>query len=107
MDDMKQYKGRTKKEALEKYGFSIAYDGEIDGGQPQGKGKAFFKDGRIYDGDWVDGKFEGQGSLYYDNLILWYEGEWKKGKREGFGKSYFEDGTLAFEGQWKDGKPIK
>lgn len=104
---MRQFRGKTKKEVLQKSGLSVAYEGELDGVKPHGKGKAYFKDGRIYEGDWVDGKYEGYGCLYYDNLNLWYEGEWKDGKRHGQGKSYYEDGTLAYDGEWKDGKPIK
>lgn len=106
-EDMRQRRGQVHKEILEKQGWSIAYDGDMVEGRPQGYGKAYYKDGRFYEGEWLKGRPHGQGKLYYDNMNIWYEGEWVKGKREGFGKSYYEDGSLAYEGQWKDGKPEK
>lgn len=106
-EEMRHHRGRLHKEILEKQGWSVAYDGEMEGGRPHGLGKAYYKDGRFYEGEFVKGRPHGQGTLYYDNMNVWYEGQWFKGKREGFGKSYYEDGTLAYEGEWKDGKPHK
>ena len=44
-----------------------------------------------YDGDWKDGKENGQGTLTWSNGSK-YEGEWKNGKRTGHGTLTNSDG---------------
>lgn len=34
-------------------------------GLRHGKGKFFYSDGGIYDGDWFENKMQGYGTLYY------------------------------------------
>jgi antitoxin component YwqK of YwqJK toxin-antitoxin module len=41
-----------------------------------GKGKFFYQDGGLYDGDWVCNKMTGFGRLYYQSGKLAYEGNW-------------------------------
>lgn len=41
-----------------------------------GKGKYKFSDGREYEGDFRDDRFEGQGKLTWPNKS-WYNGTWK------------------------------
>jgi hypothetical protein len=80
-----------------------------------------------YDGEWVQGKFEGQGTwldsdkgvryagafengLYHGKGVLEsrtgrYEGHLRVGKMHGEGKLIsFKDGAYHFEGAWEDGK---
>ena len=42
----------------------------------------------MYNGNWVENKMEGIGSLYYDSGKPAYEGEWKNDQFHGKGKLY-------------------
>jgi hypothetical protein len=53
-----------------------------------------------YNGDFVNGKKEGFGTIVYENGHR-YEGAWKNNKREGYGKYYWTNGQW-FEGEWKN-----
>ena len=57
----------------------------IQGNCQKGKGTFKFKDGSIYEGAFINGKFEGQGKMEYSNGNN-YIGKWKNHKREGRGK---------------------
>ena len=59
---------------------------------------------KIYEGNWKDGKYYGNGTLYYDNGKVQYKGEWLYGKKNGYGILNFEDGRKKYEGNWKDEK---
>lgn len=85
---------------------TVFYTGEVMDNKPHGQGKASYKSGGWYEGEWKNGKREGFGREFYPDETLWYEGEWKEGKRNGAGKSYYTDGKLAYEGEWKNDKPI-
>lgn len=57
----------------------------------------------IYRGDWKNGKYSGEGRLFYEDGSV-YEGFFRNGKRHGFGKMWFADGAY-YEGDWiKDKK---
>jgi hypothetical protein len=66
----------------------VFYDGAFRNSEPHGVGKMTYKDGRICDGIWKNGKIE-------------YEGELVDGKPHGRGKKVYKSG--AYEGEWKDG----
>ena len=54
-----------------------------------GKGKEYNFDGQlIYEGNFVDGEWNGEGKEYYNNEII-FEGEFLKGKRNGKGKEFY------------------
>lgn len=54
----------------------------------------------LYDGEWRDGQYHGQGTFYgYGNQ---YKGEWMHGKRNGQGISYNYDGSIMFRGEWRN-----
>ena len=42
-----------------------------------------------------------------ENLFLFYEGEFLDGKRNGQGKEYNEDGLVCFEGEYANEKRIR
>lgn len=64
---------------------SLHYEGELKGGVPNGKGKA------------------------YDKGILFFEGNFKDGETDlnGYTKTYWDNGKLMFDGYYKDGKRIE
>jgi hypothetical protein len=55
---------------------------------------------RRYEGEWVDGKINGQGTLWYADGDQ-YQGEWRDGKMHGRGTYTYADGD-QYEGDWKD-----
>jgi hypothetical protein len=82
------------------------YVGEEKNGVPHGKGKMVYANGDVYEGEWFDGKKNGQGISYYlllGELFKSYEGTWKEDKKEGFGISYYYfPNTKEYEGNWKN-----
>lgn len=56
-----------------------------------------------YAGDTVDNKPNGDGIMQYHNRGAYYEGEWKNGKREGEG-SLLIPGEEYYEGEWENDK---
>ena len=71
---------------------------------PNGKGIKYNKDGTIlYEGDFVNGRFEGKGRYNYPNGRF-FIGEYKKGLRNGKGIIYYPDGKVNFESNYVDDK---
>ena len=58
------------------------------------------RDGTKYEGDFVNGNFEGHGLLTTKKQGK-FEGEFKGGKKNGHGKFTQPDGQVI-EGEWKD-----
>ena len=89
-------------------GVSYIYMGEFFRGLKHGKGNLFTKDSNKfnYDGDWVEDKFDGYGTLF--NFGEKYIGNFKKGKKCGDGSLYKNNGDIIqgefFEGKIKKGK---
>ena len=83
---------------------TVDYVGQAEGGIPNGWGNAQYLDGKLYDGEWKDGKFHGRGKEFYPDGTLEFEGEFKEGLRDGYGKAYLHDGKLIYEGKWKNGE---
>ena len=76
------------------------YLGEFKNGLKHGKGKLFYKNGNIeYEGDFLEGKFEGEGKYIYENGD-YYEGKFKNGLSHGNGKECDKNGNIISEGEW-------
>ena len=75
-------------------------------GEFHGRGKFISPGGESYDGQWHEGKYNGQGTYIFGEG-KWkgdkYEGEYKNGKREGQGTYTFSDGK-KYTGSFKNGK---
>ena len=56
-----------------------------------GKGKLIQIGGAVFDGEWIDGKMNGFGTLMYENGKIAYEGYWRDDKFEGNGIIYNEN----------------
>lgn len=79
------------------------YVGEFFKGKKQGNGSFKWEDGSYYEGDFMDGQFQGFGKYYFADLNKYYEGEFRFGKMEGKGIETWIDGR-RYEGDFKNGK---
>ncbi len=79
------------------------YEGEWKNGSPNGHGKWREKNANNsnYEGDFVDGLFDGYGVKKWDCNIHYYKGEWKQGRYHGKGICCAYDGT--WDGEWVNG----
>ena len=60
-----------------------------------------------YEGQYENGKKNGEGILYYRlSGYINYIGDFKDGKKEGHGKEFDNLGNLIFEGQYINDKRI-
>ena len=81
-------------------------EGDWDGKQKQGFGVQKFKDGKIYEGEWFNGKPHGLGTLSAPSstgISKVYQGKWLNGQRNGLGTSFNESGE-RYDGPWLRGK---
>jgi len=86
------------------------YTGEVKDGKPNGMGVAKYKSGNVvrYVGSFVNGMFNGKGTMFFDNGAF-LTGEWKNGKLNGKGANLTESGSLYvgnFANGLKNGKGI-
>ena len=60
----------------------------------------FYKNGKIiYDGDFVNDKYEGKGKYIFENGE-YYIGQWSNGQRQGKGAMYLSNGYMKYEGNF-------
>ena len=85
-------------------GIVYTYEGAIrEGGIKHGDGRLFSSaSGLVYDGQWANNEYHGEGKLYLENLDV-YEGSFLNGEREGRGKLSSPDGTIT-DVEWKKDK---
>ena len=73
-------------------------------GVKDGYGHVEYKDGRVYQGYFKNGRFEGEGILKMKNGDL-YEGNFKNNKFEGKGRIVYNDPVLeSYTGRFKESK---
>jgi len=101
------YFGEIKDGKKEGYGIDIRSDfiylGEYKDDLPSGKGKMIFKNADYYDGDWKEGKFEGQGRFVLRATGISYHGQFIQGLKDGYGVEERGDGS-KYEGHFKEGQ---
>lgn len=68
-------------------------------------GKCLYPDGKIYEGEWLDGKPHGQGIKAWPDGRK-YDGLWSLGKPIGKGRKIYPDGRVK-EGYWEDNKFVE
>lgn len=81
------------------------FEGEIKDGVPHGAGFCTWDDTSWYDGDWVKGVREGNGNYEFLNENIFYNGEWVNDKFDGLGT--LKEGNLTFRGHFNEGKRVK
>lgn len=82
------------------------YEGNFENSKFHGNGILFYQNEFMkYEGDFKLGKFEGNGISYYETSGLKeYEGEWANSEKHGQGSLFSEDGTLVFTGRFHYGE---
>ena len=65
------------------------YGNRIDG-KIEGEGKAVYKNGDVYEGEFKAGLRDGKGTLSSSGVVI-YDGEWKDNVEEGSGINYFPE----------------
>ena len=84
------------------------YEGDVVNGKRHGWGTVYYNNGDRYEGPWVndqkDSSESGKDGTYHfaDGSI--FIGKYRNGKRNGPGKQYYSDGKLKYEGDYLDGK---
>lgn len=76
------------------------YIGDIKDEKRHGKGIQYDKEGEIiYEGDWIEDKYEGNGKLI-EKYGEYYIGQFKKGEKHGKGIKYYENEKKKYEGDF-------
>ncbi|XP_060198057.1 uncharacterized protein LOC132627025 [Lycium barbarum] len=93
---------RVVKEGVEVYSNGDIYEGEYHKGRCNGSGVYnYFVNGR-YEGDWIDGKYDGYGIESWARGSK-YRGQYRQGLRHGYGVYKFYTGD-TYAGQWCNGQ---
>lgn len=99
------FKGNFKDNKMNGYGIekledNSIYDGEFVDGFKK-KGKFSFSNGCIYEGEFINSKFEGYGTYSWPDSRS-YEGNFSNNQIHGKGKFKFADGRI-YDGEYKNG----
>jgi hypothetical protein len=83
----------------------MKYDGEWKNGKRDGQGTLTYTDGSKYTGEWKNNRMHGQGIKIYaaDQHIEEYAGDWKNGNKDGKGTAIYAGGS-QYEGEWQNGQ---
>jgi hypothetical protein len=93
---------RVVREGVEFYSNGDCYEGEFHKGRCNGAGVYnFFGKGK-YEGDWVDGKYDGYGIESWARGSR-YRGQYRQGLRHGHGVYRFYSGD-CYAGEWAGGQ---
>ncbi|KAK8946043.1 hypothetical protein KSP40_PGU014654 [Platanthera guangdongensis] len=102
---------------VEPYRNGDVYEGELRRGMLHGSGVYYYCRGGMYEGEWINSKFDGHGvetwadgskykgqfkkglshgfGVYQDHAGVLYAGEWVNGQSHGYGMQTYEDGKAA------------
>ncbi|XP_068314042.1 uncharacterized protein [Pyrus communis] len=90
------------REGVEFYSNGDFYEGEFHNGQCNGSGVYnYFVNGR-YEGDWIDGRYDGYGIEGWARGSR-YKGQYRQGLRHGYGVYRFSAGD-SYAGEWCNGQ---
>ncbi|CAL9160937.1 unnamed protein product [Musa hybrid cultivar] len=94
--------GKAASEGVMFFGNGDTYEGELHKGWCHGSGVYCFNASGRYEGDWVDGKYDGHGIESWARGSR-YRGQYRQGARHGFGVYRFYDGD-SYSGEWVIGQ---
>ncbi|KAJ0231689.1 histone H3 K4-specific methyltransferase SET7/9 family protein [Hirschfeldia incana] len=78
------------------------YEGEFNGGRSHGSGVYYYYVNGRYEGDWVNGRYDGYGIESWSKGSK-YKGQYKQGARHGYGVYWFYTGD-SYSGEWFNGQ---
>ncbi|KAK6920407.1 MORN motif [Dillenia turbinata] len=84
------------------YGNGDVYEGEFHKGKCSGSGVYYYYMSGRYEGDWIDGKYDGYGVETWARGSR-YRGQYRQGLRHGFGVYRFYTGDV-YAGEWSNGQ---
>mmetsp|Transcript_46551 Transcript_46551/g.101330 ORF Transcript_46551/g.101330 Transcript_46551/m.101330 type:complete len:213 (+) Transcript_46551:74-712(+) len=81
------------------------YEGQWKADAQDGQGRQTWSDGRVYEGQFQNGRFSGTGKMVWHTQkgMLVYEGQYKDDLKHGQGKFVWPDGR-TYDGEWSQGK---
>ncbi|WOL18504.1 hypothetical protein Cni_G27301 [Canna indica] len=94
--------GSSPREGVVFHSNGDVYEGELHKGRCGGSGVYIFYGKGKYEGDWVDGKYEGHGVESWAKGSQ-YRGQYRQGMRHGFGVYRFYSGD-SYAGEWASGQ---
>ncbi|XP_028777992.1 uncharacterized protein LOC114734543 [Neltuma alba] len=84
------------------YSNGDVYEGEFHKGKCSGSGVYYYNMSGRYEGDWVDGQYDGYGVETWARGSR-YRGQYRQGLRQGFGVYRFYTGDV-YAGEWSNGQ---
>ncbi|XP_052210998.1 uncharacterized protein LOC127813909 [Diospyros lotus] len=84
------------------YSNGDVYEGEFHKGKCSGSGVYYYYMSGRYEGDWIDGKYDGHGVETWARGSR-YRGQYRQGLRHGFGVYRFYTGDV-YAGEWSNGQ---
>ncbi|EPS64865.1 hypothetical protein M569_09914, partial [Genlisea aurea] len=87
---------------VQAYSNGDVYEGEFHNGKCNGSGIYYYYMSGRYEGDWIDGKYDGYGVETWARGSR-YRGQYKQGLRNGFGVYRFYTGDV-YAGEWSSGQ---
>lgn len=93
---------KNLKEGVEVYSNGDVYEGEFYQGKCSGSGVYYYYVNGRYEGDWVNGKYDGHGVETWARGSR-YRGQYREGLRHGYGVYIFYTGDM-YAGEWHNGQ---
>eukprot|EP00252_Welwitschia_mirabilis_P020641 TRINITY_DN5097_c0_g1_i1.p1 TRINITY_DN5097_c0_g1~~TRINITY_DN5097_c0_g1_i1.p1 ORF type:complete len:483 (-),score=59.70 TRINITY_DN5097_c0_g1_i1:611-2059(-) len=90
------------REGVEVFSNGDVYEGEFHQGKFSGSGVYYYYVNGRYEGDWVDGKYDGYGVETWARGSR-YRGQYRQGLRHGYGVYRFYTGDV-YAGEWTNGQ---
>lgn len=97
-----EHRSKIVKEGVEVYSNGDVYEGEFHQGKCSGSGVYYYYVNGRYEGDWVDGKYDGYGVETWARGSR-YRGQYRQGLRHGYGVYRFYTGDM-YAGEWSNGQ---
>ncbi|KZV16573.1 junctophilin-3-like [Dorcoceras hygrometricum] len=100
--EKKQSMKKIIREGVEFYSNGDFYEGEFHKGRCSGSGVYHYFVSGIYEGDWIDGRYDGYGIENWARGSR-YKGQYRQGLRHGYGVYKFYTGD-TYAGEWCNGQ---
>lgn len=91
---------------IDSYGDKFTYEGDINNGKANGKGKSIYNNGDLSFGNYVNGKREGYSEYHFNTSGKKYFGNFHNDRINGKGKMIDANGDIIHDGLWENDKPL-